>query len=526
MSQTLRPRALGAAIIVCSPLLALGLGCDKTQRPLPDAAAPAQTDPILKPATTPQPVAIDGDFSDWVGRASIAAAQRTDNASPSASVPLRQVWTTSDAKWVYFMFDVGQTANLQGLDQTISLQLDVDGNPRTGIAFSDSSGSFEGVDITLNFSPRSEGGRNAGVSAQAHEPGFPSTDINPYWLEATFAPTVANQFFELRLRRNPIVPGSAVPLFASNEYSARLVVENEQGKPIASTGTFTATLNEPITWSDESAIAAIPTCPADGYRLISWNVEFGNIFNNPEPFSRILSTLDPDIICFQETGQDETAQSLKHWLDSHLRSRAGWDVALLEGQQTAVATRLSSAPVSPVFQPDENGRYPVRAASLLVSAGKRRVLVTSTHLKCCGKTGDRNDLKRIDEAQAIRRLLRTAQYNHSPAGLIVAGDLNLVGSNTPLEIIAHQNDLNASDLYVSNPVVVGDNTFTTWRSADQPFLPGRLDYILLTDAVLTVLNEFVLDTAALHPEVLRNHGLQESDSQVTSDHLPLIVDFK
>lgn len=273
--------------------------------------------------------------------------------------------------------------------------------------------------------------------------------------------------------------------------------------------------------------------PAFGYiarldrrdvRAVTWNVLNGAPFVNPEPFERILRSLDPDIICFQELGKDTTDGVLRSWLNEHLPTTFGWEVMISEDQDVGVASRLSAVPVTAISGLDAPDAPHVRAASLIVAAAGRRVLVTSVHLKCCGRAGDRNDQKRVVEANAVRRLLRGAQFDLAPSGLLIMGDLNLVGSDEPLEIIRFQNDLNATDLLVANPFVRGDATNTTWRDPTQPFLPGRLDYAFISDAVFRVTQSFVVDTDRLSKAELTGLGLLREDS-VVSDHLPVVVDF-
>ncbi len=259
-------------------------------------------------------------------------------------------------------------------------------------------------------------------------------------------------------------------------------------------------------------------------RAVTWNVLKGALFANSEPAERLLRALDPDIICFQELGEETTEGVLRSWLNEHLPTTFGWEVMLREDQEVGVASRLSAVPVTAISGLDAPDAPQVRAASLLVAAAGRRVLVTSVHFKCCGRAGDHNDQQRVAEANAVRRLLRGAQFDLAPSGLLIMGDLNLVGSNEPLEIIRFQNDLNATDLQVANPFIRGDATNITWRDPEQPFLPGRLDYAFISDAVLRVTQSFVVDTDRLTESELTNVGLRREDSRV-SDHLPVVVDF-
>ncbi|MCZ6444681.1 MAG: endonuclease, partial [Planctomycetota bacterium] len=66
----------------------------------------------------------------------------------------------------------------------------------------------------------------------------------------------------------------------------------------------------------------------------------------------------------------------------------------------------------------------------------------------------------------------------------------------------------------------------TWADPDEPFVPGRLDYLLYSDATLTLPRAFVLDSRDLNPRWLDRHGLKLDDTASASDHLPLIADVK
>lgn len=556
--------------------------------PLADDAEVARTqewagEPLVIGEAVPRQIesrtiAIDGGFDDWADLPAVAIGHSTYDGSPY--VRLGRVWTTYDSQWVYFRIELGRLVNVQGLTGTLSLQLDADGNRLTGDIRTGGTGEvgIAGVDFELNFSPRGANGGFGGVGAEVIEAGLPTAPANPYWFGASFAPTYASTQIELRLARGGLIPGATVMPFVSSVFSARLTFTDEVGSIIDRTEPFSIALpalaspdlpqremkaedsalapsdasmqatrdaatpeTEP---SDAVAETSVPPEPASemmaaatspasrrlargdrrDVRAVTWNVLNGSLFTNPEPVQRILRALDPDIICFQELGKDASEGVLRSWLDKHLPTTFGWEVMISEDGDVGVASRLSAVSVTKISGADAADAPPLRAASLLVAAAGRRILVTSVHFKCCGRAGDRNDQKRVAEANAVRRLLRGAQFDLTPSGLLIMGDLNLVGSDEPLEIVRFQNDLNATNLLVANPFVRGDATNTTWRDPKQPFLPARLDYAFISDAVLRVSQSFVLDTDRLSKSELNRLRLLPEDSAV-SDHLPVVVDF-
>jgi len=522
-------------------------------------------------------IAIDGNFDDWDGLPAVALGHSTYDGSPY--LRLGRVWATYDGQWVYFRIELGRVVNVQGLTGTLSLQLDADGNRLTGDIRTGGAGEVgtAGVDFELHFSPRGGNGGFGGVGAEVVEASLPTAPANPYWFSASFAPTHASDQIELRLSRGGLVPGATVMPFTAPLFSARLIFTDEAGSIIDRTDPFSIALpplprrempTEP-TRADDSTLLAddasmqTPTettpeadpsetvteitgpsaPPSEGFsverssarshiarldrrdvRAVTWNMHNGSLFTSPYPVERMLLALDPDIICFQELGKDTTDGVLRSWLNEHLPATFGWEVNVSQDQDVGAASRLSAVPVTPISGQGAADAPPLRAASLLVAAAGRRVLVTSVHFKCCGRAGDRNDQKRVAEASAVRRLLRGAQFDLNPSGLLIMGDLNLVGSNEPLEIVRFQNDLNATDLLVANPFVRGDATNTTWRDPEQPFLPARLDYAFISDAVLRITQSFVVDTERLDKSELKRFGLLPEDSAV-SEHFPVVVDF-
>jgi len=270
-------------------------------------------------------------------------------------------------------------------------------------------------------------------------------------------------------------------------------------------------------------------------RFVSWNVERGYIFKNPDPFARVLDALDPDVICFQELGYDATANELANWLNQHVPGRTqrgyDWDVTIMNDTGTGIATRLANTPIGPKQMPatSDDGKRRLRATTLLVGGSgpfdDRRIAVVSTHLKCCGRAGDRADDRRVQEADHIHRILRGIRYDANPSAIVIMGDFNLVGSRRPLEAMMIDDDFDASDLLDVAPIVLGDRINTTWRDPNQPFLPGRLDFTLISDSSLNVSNSFLLDTELLDSNTLTFYNLRSDDTTKASDHLPSVVDL-
>jgi len=72
---------------------------------------------------------------------------------------------------------------------------------------------------------------------------------------------------------------------------------------------------------------------------------------------------------------------------------------------------------------------------------------------------------------------------------------------------------------------LGDNAMYTWFDAGNAFTPGRLDYLLYSDAVAEAVNSFVLDTGVMSEAALARVGLDADDTS-NSDHLPVVLDVR
>jgi endonuclease/exonuclease/phosphatase family metal-dependent hydrolase len=175
-----------------------------------------------------------------------------------------------------------------------------------------------------------------------------------------------------------------------------------------------------------------------------------------------------------------------------------------------------------------NAENALRFVSGLVQTPQGPLAVGSTHLKCCGTKESKEDRARMAEATAIAGMLATAlgQGPGSQAwGVVIGGDLNLVGSRPPLEAIAQGADLDGSELLVAEPMRLGDHAMYTWYDAGNAYTPGRLDYLLYSDAVAEAVNSFVLDTSVMSEAALARLGLDAGDT-ASSDHLPVVLDVR
>ncbi len=450
-------------------------------------------------------VTLDGKFNDW----------------PS------DVSTMADSNWVYFRVSVeGQDKPLQSADSTLALWLDADDNPATGAQMpSPKVASAIGVDLIVEFSPQDASGHaTPGVAAFAVASTGAKTALTQPQLPMAAAPTVAASSYEVRVSRYPhptAAPALAKMLSAPGQARGMFVLI-ENGKVVG--------------WSDPEALrlpaagksvpmsdATIPAKAAGSVRILSYNVLKNQPAKTPGPFSRLIQVIKPDIILFQEWDTDQaTAQA---WFTAVVSGEARWYAKTGEGGDVLIVSPYAIRPLTTGPIVAEGAQNPVRIASGVVSTPIGDIAVASVHLKCCGTVGSTEDKKRIAEATAVQTALSSAMGADAATIRIIGGDFNLVGSATPLETIGRALDVDGSSLSPAEALLIGDNAAITWYSDTEKFPPGRLDYILYSDASAATSGAFIFDSRRLSQKSLAALGVDVTDS-AASDHLPVVVDIR
>ena len=110
------------------------------------------------------------------------------------------------------------------------------------------------------------------------------------------------------------------------------------------------------------------------------------------------------------------------------------------------------------------------------------------------------------------------------AGIVVGGDLNLVGSRVPLDVLTARRP-GRGPLVPAPLLHLDGSSNATWSDAASSFTPGRLDYVLYSPSCLTASGGFILDTLRLEPDQLASMGLERTDTAI-SDHAPLVLDIR
>lgn len=493
-------------------------------------------------ATDSPAILIDGRFEDWgITTPPIADASAT-NGVPRL---LRVVRTRMDENCLYVLIDVGTPLNAQRIDGTVSMLLNVDSDATTGGTVQDA----RGIDLTVELTPPNprepdRRGMGIGVTAVADtlDDAPPMVRYSPYDADVRFAPTLASRYFEFALPRAVHLDRSP-PLWLGD--GTTIVLMYAPPGESATTHSRPATHDTGIA-TDRPDLPAAPTldAPTGTVRIANWNIQRDGMFERPGNIQRVLAALDPDVLLLQEVGADRDAADVSAWLNAHLRDdddddRPWQAVVTTSSEPDARTLRCAVAVRDPLTIEDamtdidmpalggDARPYDVRAVVATIEHAGRRMIATSLHLRCCGGAGGPEDATRQAELRAVARVMRrfTNQQGMPVEGVVIGGDFNLVGSGHLLPTFARSLDTDGSTLAVADAYRINRRTNATWADRDQPFAPGRLDFVLYGDAGLTAQQAFVFCTSDLDSQQLRRRGLHCADSPLASDHRPVVVDL-
>ena len=493
-TMTLNPllscRAIG--LVLCLTGVPL-TGCGGGGRSLGVMSAGGQTGPIV----------IDGFRHDWTDR----------------SVP------TADEHFLYLPIRVeGSSAPLQAMDETLVLMLDLDADPTTGDrATRPRVAATLGAELLIEFSPPSEGGPRRGVRVQALDASGSWMNISHADIGLVALPTHASDWFELRISRrlSGVDRAPEKGMRTIGRTSGMWLLYDGSGTLAGWSDPFMVDLPR-ASPSARRVDAHLPARQPGTIRIVTFNVH-GRLGTHPEPFARLLDALDADILLLQEWNGG-SALDLETWLTANIAGGESWHTVVGESPDVAIAARGSVRPFGPGRLELADSSRPIRFVGAVVTTPLGEIAVASVHLKCCGSATGPEESRRLAEAEAINRALGLALGREQLRTCVIGGDLNLVGSRTPIETLRSGLDADGTHLEIIHAGMLGDGTTITWSADSSPFLPSRLDYMLVGEAGARVVRSFVFDTRVLSEASLARIGLDRTDSAV-SDHLPVVVDL-
>ncbi|MBL9149101.1 MAG: endonuclease/exonuclease/phosphatase family protein [Phycisphaerae bacterium] len=519
--------------------------------------AAAQTAPIVPPQPPAVTRRLDGLFDDWRG------TERTntqyDKANDALDAPdVTRVTIASDPFDVWMLLEFREPVTLQGLPRPLLIAIDSDGRPQTGAT----KGPLLGADLALVFSPTAAQAKgNAGIAPTVKREDLGAGNAEKSKGEGTgllqvlpdgtlgvaiphershieFAPTHASNRFEIRIPRLPngiMGMATAARVSCAEEVDGGGVQLREDVQIVRALLAQATIPTEDLGLDVDAAKSAIARAPDSTLRVVSWNAERGRVFEASEGFAAILTLLNPDVVLFQELGAKATGESLAAWMNANVGASgaAPWS-ALVSGGDLRVGIAARGSLANAAFldgvkrgsEPNERS-VRVHGATLDLDGNAETppLLLVSLHLKCCGRLGSSEDATRREEAATIREAIWNSIAKAPYAGVVVAGDFNLVGDPAVLEEIGRTLDSDGSNLDVVSAFQLDGVSSATWRSKGAPFVPGRLDYALVSGARVDVRRSFVFDARDLKPATIAAFGLPASAVDEPSDHMPLVLDL-
>jgi hypothetical protein len=449
------------------------------------------------------PITLDNHFEDW----SSAQSWTSDFGGGN----INKVAISHTSEWVYFYIRTTDEVALDEitLPNSIQIVLDFDNDPTTG---SNYQGLGLGAEMVIDLPTR-----NATLFSSSGNPSGP--EINSLGLH--MSPTYSAFEFELALDRSLVNLIDGEMKFVWYESSS--------GAEIPSGGSVHSLTN----FNYSFVPTPIEKAPDTEIRVAFWNVnrrlDQSGAQNSIE---RILLATQPDIIGFSEV--DDVSASfvaglLNNWLPL---SGSGWHV-IKDDYDLMIASRFPIASTYPSIDRQMPGVISTE------SVWGVPMLFTSSHLKCC--SGDALRQQQADEYMAFQRDAMTAGGSiEIPSGspIIYGGDLNMVGLSGPINTLLTGNisdneqfgadfspDWDGSSM-IELVARLSDRAMDyTWRNDGSAYMPGKLDYILVSDAVVNVLRQFSLQTSDLSAARLEQYGLQANDDLDASDHFIIVADL-
>tara|TARA_B100000963_G_scaffold242435_2_gene212232 strand:- start:12340 stop:14100 length:1761 start_codon:yes stop_codon:yes gene_type:complete len=451
-------------------------------------------------------IQLDNQFEDW---GDIPHSTDTDGGPFVASA------LSSNEEWLYLHVEMGEEVALDEdiLPNDFRILMDLDDDTNTGV---DYAGQGLGVDLLINLATR---------QAIRYTNGSGIESFNEVGMRA--APTYSGKEFEIAFNRDLAqVVGPTVRVMWYDNAS-------QTGFPLA--GMSHSLSEAPVPFLPLSF--ARPEGTLD--RVAFWNMN--GRMDQPsaqQAMKRILQAVGPDILALSEVADVSPAfvQSLlNNWLP--IEGGGSWNIVeddwdLMIAAKGEIVSSFSS--VTRQFPALVQG-HPDWGAPLLV---------TSSHLKCCG--GASNEAQRQAEADEYMGFLRDAIAGEGEVSIpwntpvVYGGDLNMVGLEAPIYTLltgdisnetAHGPDFSpdwdGTEL-TEHPLMQTDHPFDfTWMSdnINSEWMPGKLDYLITSDASIDLKAGFVVRTADMSPSRLMEMGLQADDALDASDHFIVVGDL-
>ena len=446
---------------------------------------------------------MDGYFSDWESIEPVYSDQTGEQSF--GRVDFGKIRIANDDQYLYLNIEVGIEISMLVLNE-IALHIDTDNDPGTGNPFRDI-----GVEIEWHFGSR--------IGAGYIQDGIYTIDHTD--LKLVTVPTMTSTRFEIAIIRDA-VSGSWAD-------SVRIVFTDGTNRDAAPDD---GSMLYPF---DDSQTQGIPVKSlkresTDHLRVLSYNVLNDSPWRQDRnsSFQRILTSIAPDIIGFQEIYSHSAAQA-QAYVDSLFQGQ--WFSAKVDPDVIVV----SRYPIIGEYSILGNGAFVIDLRPRFDS----ELLLINAHPPCCTDNAGRQR-----ENDAIMAFIRdnrdqNRDFELKPnTPIMIIGDMNLVGYAIQLHTLLNgfivngaefgssfAPDWDGSSLTSLLPRHTDSGMYYTWFSDYESVCPGILDYMIYSDSVIEPGNSFVLYTPGMSADSLAKHGLEADDAEIASDHLPVVGDF-
>lgn len=461
------------------------------------------------------PITIDGLFDDWEDVP--ITYQDTHNDEIDADFSIVKV--TNDSEFIFLYVKFHEAEFLMQNWNNFHLYIDSDNNFNTGKLY-----HGIGADLIWCFGERSGLKIIDGVEEEIYQ-----ND-----LKLRIAPTVTSGEFEIGIDRNSEI----ITMNNSQEfYNGKIVFsefnyDTELGDLLPNeSGGIPVSISENLV--PEVSKISLQKLNDNAIRIISYNTLNEGILDEEREiyFKRIIQSVNPDIIALQEHGEwEEILGIVQTWFpDSQwYKTWTHRDLVILSRFEIIDDASFISS-----------GRTMVTLLNTENEFGKN-ILIFNSHLSCCDN--DESRQHQVDEFSSLWR--EWVQNNNGPFAIEVGtpflhlGDFNFVGFNQQIKTLKFGDIVN-ENVYGGDFFPDWDGTHVvdlfsrhnqkrmgyTWRNDGSSFNPGKLDYIFYSDATLNIEKHYILNTLSMDQDDLINNSLNRFDTQLASDHLPIIADL-
>ena len=460
-------------------------------------------------------ITIDGFFDDW----DPSLVTFTDDSESINGIDILEFQVTNDDQFLFVKIKLDQEIDLTEatFPHNLMMYIDTDNDAETGFGVQTGFGS----EIGISF-----------VNLMAFYDVIPASEVNFSDIKMRPGPTVSGDEFEIAIGR-AVIPDGVNLLFPSPTIKISFK-EWTNGDNCPNNGQLFE-----YTFDETPVDLLIPTEilkeDPELIRVMAYNT-LGNGLsdaNRQEYFERITSVIDPDVIGFSESN-GVSASTVKSILDAWL------PLGTEDGWYTIKNGDLVGASKWPFIDSwtGISGQFPT-LIDLPIEYGTDLLLVNA-HWSCCG-----NNAARQNQADAFCAFMLDAKSEGGIIDLppntpmVYVGDLNLVGYAQQLitlvtgDVIQEEEygpggplDWDGTDLKDQVNVQTDKRMAYTWRDdSDGNWPPGRLDFIVYTDAVMDAVKSFTLQTEIMSATRLQQYGFEEFDTMTASDHFPVVADF-